>query len=79
MAVKANKARAKPAAKNKKSSSARKLAEPVNDDKWRIECDARTLKDAMQIQSDPKRMQAAQAYCDKEAQALVQVSKLKAK
>ena len=48
-------------------------------DKWRIENDARTLKQSMEIQSDPKRMKAAQEYCDKEAQALVQVSKLKAK
>lgn len=44
---------------------------------WQKQDDARILKQAIEIQKDPKRLKAAKEYVDKEMQALKEVSKLK--
>lgn len=73
MAARKPQAKPKPKPKNKKAA----MPMPMSSDKqWQTENDARTLKQAMEVQADPKRMKAAQEYCTKEMEALKQVSKL---
>lgn len=67
----------KPKAKSKPKANVTASLNPTTDNQWRIQDDARTLKQAMEIKKDPKRMQQAKEYCTKEMEALKQVSKMK--
>lgn len=46
-------------------------AEDEQEKKWRIEGDARTLKEAEMIKADPARMKEAMAFMDEEMQAMM--------
>lgn len=59
-----------------KSKAAIGSAIPSDRD-WQAEDDARTLKRALEIKNDPKRMSAAQAHANKEMEAMKQISKMK--
>lgn len=45
--------------------------EDEQEKKWRIEGDARTLKEAEMIKGDPARLKDAMAYLDEEMQAMM--------
>ena len=47
--------------------------EDEQEKKWRIEGDARTLKEAEMIKADPARMKDAMALMDEEMQAMMKV------
>jgi hypothetical protein len=47
------------------------IAESIDDKKWRIEGDARTLKDAEMIKADPERLKDAMAFLNEEMKALM--------
>ncbi len=48
-------------------------AAKAEQEKWQIEGDVRTLKEAEIIKADPKRMKAAMAGVDEEMQAIMKV------
>jgi len=49
------------------------MAVTKDDEKWKIEGDVRTLKEAEMIKIDPKRMKAAMDMMDEEMQAMMKV------
>ena len=69
----------KPKTKSAKKPKNKTVAtlSPANDKEWQIRDDARTLKDAMAIKSDPSRLKAAQDYCSKEMETMKQIQKMK--
>jgi len=67
---------AKPAAKSKPTSKVKAISSPKTEKEWQIQDDVRTLQRAMEVKSDPKRLQAAKEYATKEMEALKQVSKM---
>ena len=44
---------------------------------WRAQDDARTLKQSMEIKSDPARMKAAQEHVAREMEAMKVIAKMK--
>lgn len=64
----------------KKSTPKKSMAStlmPNSEKEWQTKDDARTLKEAMAIKSDPSRLRAAQDYATKEMEALKQISRMK--
>lgn len=66
--------------KTKSKPSIISKSSPMNEEmKWRAQSDARTLKDAIEIKKDPKRLLAAQKHVNMEISAMREVSKMKPK